>query len=91
MAGTVSRFHPTEYASFVDARKSFRATGQYLYVEDASRRCELVAVRGPIPRQFLRLIAAAQAGRPELADWRSRPGLDEIELARQQLMRSTAK
>jgi hypothetical protein len=91
MVGTLPRLNPTQYASFADARKSFRATGQYLYVEDASGRCELVAVRGPIPRQFLRLVAAAQAGRPELADWRSRPGLDEVELARHQLMRFTAK
>jgi hypothetical protein len=36
-------------------------------------------------RQFLRAVAAARIGHPELADWRSRPGLQDIRRALERL------
>lgn len=85
LKGVMQRTPPREFPSFVSAREATASTAQYLYVEDPSGRCEVVEVSGPLPRQLLRFVAARSKGRPELADWRSRPGLHDIERARELL------
>jgi len=70
------------FTDFPEAHRSVKWVGQYLYTENADGECSLGFVEGPLPRQFLRAVIARQAGRPELADWRSRPAIKEVWAAR---------
>lgn len=75
----------SEFESYLAARHSVRWTGQYLYVEADDGRCTVGLVEGPLPRQFLRFLAARQRGTPELADWRTSPRPEELDRARELL------
>jgi hypothetical protein len=74
-----------EFSSIDQAHNEFRWSGQYIYVETPDGRCQVGAVHGPLPRQFLRAIVATQQGHPELADWRSSPRPYELDAAMQKL------
>jgi len=74
------------YESSVEA-EGCSWSGQYLYVEDANRRCQVGLVQGPLPRQFLRAVVARARGQAELADWRRSPRPHELDAARR-LLRS---
>ncbi|MBS1862159.1 MAG: hypothetical protein JSS68_10670 [Actinobacteria bacterium] len=68
------------YPDFWTVREHGADVRQYLYVEDRDG-CQLGRVSGPLPRQFLRGFAALLRGEPELADWRSTPGFQQIHAA----------
>lgn len=76
------RLQVRSFASFAEAFRAVSWTGQYLYTENADGQCSVGFVEGPMPRQFLRAVIARQVGRPELADWRQRPAVDEVWAAR---------
>jgi hypothetical protein len=78
--------------NFSDARtlpSTVRWPGHYLYVEEPDGSGQLGLVEGPLPRQFLRFLAARELGVPELADWRSSPRVDDVERTRILLDRAT--
>jgi hypothetical protein len=75
------RNHP----GYLAAHRSFTWPGQYVYVEDPAGHCQIGEVRGPLPRQFLRAIVAAECGRSEMADWRSHPQRERVDAARRLL------
>lgn len=68
------------YPDFETLREQSNDPRQYLYVEDREG-CQLGQVSGPLPRQFLRGFAALLRGEPQLADWRSHPGFEQIHAA----------
>ncbi len=86
--GTIdlSRWMPAlqveRFASSQAAARLSRAEGQYLYVEQPDATCQVAAVTGRVPRQFLRAVVAAEQRRPELADWRTRPAHRDLDAAR---------
>lgn len=90
LTGTLRGLRPAVYDGFAQIRTDFAHPGQYVYIEDSTGRCEVAPVGGPLPRQFLRAVAASYAGAPELADWRSHPGLDQLEKARRRLTRAAS-
>jgi hypothetical protein len=84
------RMRVLEYPSFDQVRGSDVGASQYVYAEQPDGSCQVGLVQGPLPRQFLRAIAAAQRGRHELADWRSSPRRHEVHAARRALERIAA-
>ena len=78
-------FGATPHESFFDAHRFCEYEGQYLYAEDADGSCEIVAVRGPVPRQFFRRLIAARIGAQERVSWEAFPSLDVVEAARVRL------
>lgn len=84
------RMKVRDFSTMLVARREFRWTGQYLYVETPDRRCQLGQIEGPLPRQFLRAVVAMQQGRPDLADWRRAPRRGEVDAAMRILQVSQA-
>lgn len=78
------------YATFAEAHAASAWPGQYVYAEDPDGSCQVGEVEGPLPRQFLRAVVAAQQGRPELADWRRSPRRHELDDASRALMSARA-
>jgi diadenosine tetraphosphate (Ap4A) HIT family hydrolase len=81
------RLSTARFDSYPSARRAFAWPGQYIYAEQPDGSCEVGAVSGPLPRQFLRAVVASAQGRPELADWRLRPDHETVEAARLALAR----
>ena len=79
-----------DYPSFHQVRGGDVGSSQYVYAEQPDGSCQVGLVEGPLPRQFLRAVVAAQHGRQELADWRRSPRHDEVDAARRALERIAA-
>ena len=71
-----------DFEDFDLARRAVRWSGQYVYSQNADGTCQVGLVDGPLPRQFLRAVVAAQQGLHHLADWRRSPRHDEVNRAR---------
>lgn len=85
LVGAYSRLGAQRYVSFFEAARVFDEEGQYLYAENADGTCEVVPVRGPVPRQFFRRLIAIRSGAPYLADWNAYPQLAVVAAAQHRL------
>jgi hypothetical protein len=73
-----------QFPDFETLRDYAMGPSPYLYIED-SAGCQLGWLSLPLPRQFLRGLAAIELGLPHLADWRVHPRLEVVEAARMKL------
>ena len=88
LGAVAPRMPRRDFSSYLDARHAFDWPGQYVYAEQPDGSCQVGAVAGPLPRQFLRAVVANAQGRPEIADWRQHPGHETVEAARSALGRA---
>jgi hypothetical protein len=84
LAGVAPKMAIRRFGDFETAHDYYDDKGQYLYVEDDSG-VQVGRIDGPLPRQFLRAVVALEQGRPHLADWRQRPGFEQIAAAQRAL------
>jgi hypothetical protein len=85
LGAVAPRMPRRDFNSYLDARHEFGWRGQYVYAEQPDGSCQVGAVAGPLPRQFLRAVVARAQGRPEIADWRRHPDYATVEAAKSAL------
>lgn len=79
-------FRVTAYSNFIEARKMFDWSREYLYYERPDESCLIAVTSRRVPRQFFRHKVAEYIGKPELASWREHPQVQLVDAARVRLI-----
>jgi len=69
-----------------DIFELYRKGGHYLFYEDTQKNEYIFYVSRPIPRQYLRVLAANSIGKIELSSWNDFPRIEILESGRQRLI-----